>query len=65
MFIVGMFLMDYIKNCRLVLVNCDFLGGEKVIEMVFRYGYEIVEGFLRVFCDWLGYLFLEISRYGI
>ena len=58
-------LMDYIKNRRLALANRDLLGGEKVTETAFRYGYETVEGFSRAFRDWSGYLPSEISRYGI
>ena len=46
-----MSLMDYIKNRRLALANRDLLGGEKVTETAFRYGYETVEGFSRAFRD--------------
>lgn len=58
-------LSEYIKNRKLSEANKELLGGEKVTDIAFKYGYSSVDGFTRAFKKYAGHLPSEVVKKGI
>lgn len=61
-FLTGMSLGEYIRNRRLSMACQDLLGGAKVIDVAFKYGYQSTDGFSKAFQEWSGFRPSEVSK---
>lgn len=61
-YMAGMSLNEYIKNRRLSVANVELIGGARVTDVAFKYGYQSIEGFSRAFREWCGFLPSEVTK---
>lgn len=61
-YLSGTSLSEYIRLRRLSEACKDLLGGEKVTDVAFKYGYESLDGFTRAFKSWCSMLPSEINK---
>lgn len=61
-YLSGTSLSEYIRLRRLSEACKDLLGGEKVTDVAFKYGYESLDGFTRAFKSWCSMLPVKSTK---